>query len=424
MATDQYHKIFNVEPFGEIYSDDVPSEFVKVLFSTSLTIIIPKIKDNRVLKIYNLKQKLKICELIFPGPIIDVKVNKKRLVVVLNIGQIYIYDLSCVKLIKIIDINKVDQFVGDLSNDDHSLLAIPFLLISNESDIFKNIDATLLMKFDKPKESVHYKGWVLIYDTIELKPKLIFKCHSSELNKIIVSNMIIVTASIKGTIIRAFHLNTLDQELGLFKIQSFRRGRNPAVINCLCLNKDNSILGCGSQSNTIHFFKLVDDPRQTGNNNQQDKDNVQDLESQSDHTEDDDNDNDDDGGLSSKLLEDLNENLANLLISKPQDNNDKDPDDHKDKTFLTRFNKNVIHSSYTKKIIKKLPYKEYFDNLILEPPTRSFTYIKLKTKGHRITMGFIDDLILIVTSNGGYYQYKFLGEKQCTLINKYSLLVD
>lgn len=381
IGTDQYQKIFNVEPFGEIYSDDIPTVFIKILFSTSLTIVILKEKDNRILKIHNLKQKLKICELIFPSTIIDVKVNKKRLLVALDIGQLYIYDLSCVKLMKIIELKK--GFIGDLSNDDNSLLVIPMSLIPDNNDIFKGVNIESLIKFDTHKLTQNYDGYVLVFDTINLKPVLIMKCHSSKLKKIVISQNLIATASVKGTIIRVFHLSFNDNgDIKLFKIQNLRRGRNFSNIHFLKFNNDNSILSCGSES-TIHFFKLNDIETE--------------IAPESD-------DNEEEDVESSKSSDDLNENLANLLISKPVE----------DKSQYS-FSKKIINSDYTKKLFKKLPYKEYLNNLILEPPKRSFSYIKIH---ERVEIGFIDDLILVVTYSGNYYQYKFR-HKQCEMVNKF-----
>lgn len=456
LSTDEFHKIYNCEPFGEIYSEDQPTLFVKILFSTSLTIIIPQVKDNRLLKIYNLKQKLKICELIFPSEIIDVKINKKRLVVVLKIGQIYIYDLSCVRLIKIIEINKSSTFIGDLSNDDKSLLVIPLNSINEQSEIFKLVDFESLIKFDKPipinqLKSHESHGWILIYDTINLVPKLILKCHSSNLQKIIISNFLIATASVKGTIIRIFHLSLLENdELNLFKIQNMRRGHNLAIINSLSFNQDNTILGCGSENNTVHFFNLNEDGQDEEHPEHDDTDNenpagsdttaattpVDGNTSYSSETgldggdspgiiagdPDSEQHHDDNNPLtdneSSKLSEDLNENLANLLISKPAEAED---------TSYTKYTKKIINSSYTKKFFKKLPYKNYLNNLILEPPKRSFNLIKLKeanSKINRVEIGFIDDLILIVSyASGTFYQFKFNQDKrkQCKLINEFNL---
>lgn len=396
VATDEGSRIYNCEPFGEIYNKSEATFLVKILFSTSLTIIIPKVKDNRQLKIYNLKQNLKICELIFPSSIIDVKINKKRLIVALNIGQIYIYDLSCVKLMKIIEIDKVETFVGDLSNDDSSLLVIPFTYLRNKyTEIMTDDEVKALIKFNSYKEleeTKDFKGWVLLYDTINLKPKLVMKCHSGSVKKIIISNMVVGTASSKGTIIRLFYL----QDLKLHKIVNLRRGHNIAKINCLQFNQDQSVLACGSES-TIHFFNLKEEE---GENPDHDYSEFN-TTIENEHTEEMESSFEE----SSKLSEDLNENLANLLISKPVE-----PEPEKPWKLNT----------YTKKLLKKLPYKDYFNNLIVQPPKRSFNIIKLKD--HKpIEIGFLDDLILIASYSGKFYQYKFDKGRECKLINELNL---
>lgn len=398
IASDDGSKIFNCEPFGEIYHEDDPMFILKVLFSTSLTIIVSKHKDNRLLKIYNLKQNLKICELIFPSSIVDIKINKKRLVVILKIGQIYIYDLSYVKLVKIIEIEPLNSspFVGDLSNDDTSLLVIPLKYVSaKKNDLFTSPES--LIKFNDPKDYKDPKGWILVYDTINLKSVLIMKCHSSSVKKIMVSNDIIGTASSKGTIIRLFYMN-FQNEVNLMKIQNLRRGHNPAQIHCLSLNKHQNILACGSES-TIHFFNL-----NTESNDITPEPVVNDeLESSQTSLND-----------SSKLSEDLNENLANLLISKPDE--ELDTGDSK----YWKISKKIT-SRYTKKILNNLPYQDYFNNLVVLPPERSFNIIKIKDH-FPIEIGFLDDLILVASYSGKFYQYKFDDtRRECRLINQYTM---
>ncbi|KAK6463183.1 autophagy-related protein 21 [Scheffersomyces coipomensis] len=533
LSTSEYHKIFNCEPFGEFYAsnqggikrsisnsieeetninngirsragslaglsidgngdgDEVgyPTAYLKMLFSTSLTIIIPDSNNKlgkRVLKIYNLKQNLKICELNFSSNIINIKLNRKRLLVFLEIGQIYIYDLSCVRLIKILDINSyfndttntTSELIGDLcsSNDERSYLVLPISAINDQTDLFNaeplasngggngnspsRSNSTPSTPLLKPSDSTiinnnldslivytskdHHlakksnitlddlkkdsQGWIIVYDTIALKPKLIFKAHNSAIGKISISNDKIASASIKGTIIRVFTIqeDSNNETLRISQVLSLRRGHNLAKINALSFNSDNRILGCGSESNTIHFFKLDD--------------------SDESHNDEGDSDNEgggagDDGGeSSSRSSEDLNENLANLLLSKPtqatpQASNKDNESNGKSSSYFSfatlKQTKKLINNQYTKSIIKKLPYKDYFDNLIWEPPRRSFAYIKLpeytpphyshhqdledsfQSQSHRhdtnnrVEIGFNNSLILLASYQTGiFYQYQ------------------
>ena len=165
------------------------------------------------------------------------------------------------------------------------------------------IDKDIITLEDLQKDS---NGWVLIYDTIKLKPRLIYKAHDSSLAKITISNdnKKIATASSKGTIIRVCHLESSDDEdvskpFNISQIINLRRGHNIAKVNCLSFSLDNLIFGCGSESNTIHFFRLLKQPHES-------------FEYEEDPANESDPDDED------RSSEDLNQNLANLLISNPR----------------------------------------------------------------------------------------------------------
>lgn len=570
ISTNEYHKIFNCDPFGEFYSsnsasfkkslsssitsednkneviasiDDEtvdgynPTSYLKMLFSTSLTIIIPQSTSkigNRSLKVYNLKRRLKICELTFPSSIIDIKLNRKRLVVFLEIGQIYIYDLSCIRLIKVLEINsylqpdstfngpigrrkssvnsssspplgaednaRSNELVGDLSADDASYLVLPLSIINEQTDLFnntssegsaspmKNLESPILKPSDSTvfnslksfieftqknehssiskKEVVTLEdlkkdsnGWILVYDTIELKPKLIFKAHDSSIAKISISNdhRMIVTASTKGTIIRIFKSEPSPDKLKITQIINLRRGHNLARINALTFNLDNTILGCGSESNTVHFFDLQNN---TGGLSTPNEDGYESGSSNADG-----NDNEDNESRSS---EDLNENLANLLISKRpsissihnssgniNSEHETTPEEEDKKGYFSlstlKKTSKLINNQYTKSIIKKLPYKDYFDNLIWEPPRRSFAFVKLpeytppsqlqQSTGsdvsatsyprHKVEIGFTNNNTIMLASyqTGTFYHYRLPkkeanddSREECYLINQFNLL--
>lgn len=513
VSTNKFHKIFNCDPFGEFYSsyqgssgsdkqnesereiivdqgngneynkigEDSPTLYLKMLFSTSLTIIIPQNQSvgNRLLKIYNLKQNMKICELTFPSHIIDVKLNRKRLCVVLESGQIYIYDLSCVRLIKVLEIRPFTPqeqegethhklFVGDLGADDKSLLVLPISSITEQTDLFNtengvnvtrasdsNILTSLkpLIEFTKDKINKEFitledlqkdsDGWVLVYDTIKLKPRLIYKAHDSSLAKATISsdNKKIATASSKGTIIRVCHLEELDEDdvskpLKISQITNLRRGHHITKINCLSFSLDSLILGCGSESNTIHFFRLHKSPHESF-----------DYEDESAHESEADEEN--------RSSEDLNENLANLLISKTPD---LAPVSHKTSSKGSYFDvlkkkmegsSKYINNPYTQSLVQKLPYKNYLENLIWEPPRRSFAYIKLPeytppqlfNLGHsknKVAIGFAntsnnDHLIMLASyQTGQFYHYQLPKptdspdpadqRQECNLVAQYSIL--
>lgn len=501
------HRIFNCDPFGAFYlledglsrrslselvddnepsendasagpgNGDSPTAYLKMLFSTLLTIIVPQASGrlgNRLLKIYNLKQNLKICELTFPSAIVDLCLNRKRLVVFLEVGQIYIYDLSCVRLEKVLETNPYPypseasspEFVGDLSADDRLYLVLPLLAISEHTDLFnaapsgpeppvstppsdllvirsldpliefshKNKHSSLAKRENVTLEDLKEEspGWVLVYDTIKLQPRLIYKAHDLAVAKIAISNDAtrIATASVKGTIIRVAHVTPEDSEarLRISQVTNLRRGHNNARVNALTFNLSNTILGCGSENNTIHFFRIGA---------------ATDASTQAPETDTEPSDENTEGDRSS---EDLNENLANLLISKRPETPADDDSGSKGYFSLHTLKKTgrLLSNLYTKGLISKLPYRDYFDNLIWEPPKRSFAYIRLPEytpsngQQHKVEIGFTPHDIPMVASyqTGTFYHYQLpktprdepeteeAGEdrrKECYLASQFSL---
>ncbi|GEQ69563.1 hypothetical protein JCM33374_g3235 [Metschnikowia sp. JCM 33374] len=417
VSTPENHRIFNCDPFGEFYSSpgqpaDAGSSvgcgtlLLRMLFSTSLTIIVPSCPgqggtagpgcgDSRVLKIYNLKQNLKICELTFPSHILDVKLNRKRMVVFLEMGSMYIYDLTSIRLIKVLE---VDSYIAkpddhrhhrvlyDLSSDDRSFLVLPLSALTDSTDLFNSEAATSIpgpgslatgpevdsapispgsppclhvkpqasslapyIELTKKNEQAQLAktpltslkdlqrdshGWILVYDTVNLKPRLIYKAHDSAIAKIAISanSNYIATASTKGTIIRVCHMapdsivDPANGKLEITQVTNLRRGHNPANINALKFNLDSTILGCGSESGTVHLFTVTGSARPSQNDDAADFEDSRDF---------------DDGNLSEdepnprlSSSEDLNENLANLLLSKDTEDHAPKPKDKEESGVL------------------------------------------------------------------------------------------
>ncbi|KAI5961742.1 atg18 [Candida margitis] len=523
IATSTANKIFNCEPFGELYSSsetqlrrtlsnsidssdtasdtnaaaaaagsisgNCPTKLLKMLFSTSLTIIVPEANYNRYLKVFNLKQNLKIVDLEFESSIVDVKLNRKRLIVALQNGELHIYDLSCIKLLSVLRLSpNVDTFVGDLSIDDKSWLCIPVISIidedlfvkprrdSNVSTSSKDLNNTqqphqhtclgeyieltpkvkqtnsALTNSDVTLQDIQDdgEGWLMIYDAMNLAPVLIFKAHDSAIGQISISHRgnKIATASVKGTIVRVFELSIAEGgKVSLNSVKNLRRGHNVAKINSLCFNNNETILGCGSESNTIHFFKLVQEEssNETGINN--DTYETDHGNSFSDY------DDQSDGENHRSSSEDLNESLANLLVSKALNSSSNEQEESGNKARKSWFSKTkskFIHNPYTTSFLNKIPYRDYLDNLIWEPPRRSFAYIKLpehawssnnNSNHNKVAIGFNGGLILIGSyQTGKFYHYqlpkqytgnfsavKANGEEkdkreECLLVSQYDLL--
>lgn len=478
MSTDECHKIFNCDPFGEFYlagkdKETSSTAFLRMLFSTSLTIIVPHggaEVGKRVLKVFNLKQNLKICELTFPLNIVDLMLNRKRLIVFLEVGQIYIYDLSSIRLIKVLEINSFlkenDEedhgVVADLSADDNSYLVLPLLAINDQTDLFNTESSTGVSHLNTPvlaptesrvvnsldeliefthknkhstlakQESISLAdlqadspGWVLVYDTVNLRPRLIYKAHDAGIAKVAISNSSgdIATASTKGTIIRVCHLN-FDllhdfKKLKISHVTNLRRGHNLTTINALKFNVDSSILGCSSENNTIHFFLINSDSATAA-------DDAEDPYS-----------SDDDAKSGHSSQDDLNENLASLLVLKRPDEVPVKEAEHSNSYFSAfRRSSKILNNLYTKLIMKKLPYRDYLDNLLWTKPRRSFAYIRLpellgsQPRRKNVEIGFSGSGSLMLASyiTGTFYHYQLPkphgGEERekCVLLSQNSLL--
>lgn len=426
-------------------SPSSPTALVRLLFTTSLTIIIPQLgqpNGDRLMRIFNLKQGLKICELTFPVGIVAVRLNRKRLCVFLQSGQLFIYDLGCVRLVKVLELAASPHFVGDLAPHDCLYLVIPMAAVTEQTDLFnaegeretqappKTTSLADLITFagknhsDKllrPEVTLHdihkdSPGWLVVYDTLELRPRLIFKAHDSPVARVTVSNdgARIATALSKGTIVRVSHLATHNGGLALHQVTNLRRGHQPTKISTLAFSPDGGVLGCGSKSGTVHLFAV-------GNPLGSDAGAGTAEGSGEGH-----HDSESEGSSS-----DLNDNLSSLLIAKPDADAKQDEDNLYSHLKSIGASSKLINNHYTKTLMKKLPYKHYLENLIWEPPRRSFAFVKLAehgSDGARMEIG-IAELVVYLASyqTGKLYQYQIPANLdghnrvECQKINEYQL---
>ncbi|ODV96537.1 hypothetical protein PACTADRAFT_83875 [Pachysolen tannophilus NRRL Y-2460] len=287
IGTSTNYKVYNCDPFGECFikSDDGGASIVEMLFATSLIAIVglgdkPSTSIRR-LKIINTKRKTIICELTFPTSILSVKLNRRRLIVVL-FDQIYIYDVSCMKLLHTIETVPNKQAIVSLSSSDNSILCFPSSSLSianthvygNESpsdlssshsnsniDAF-NSDTNNSGNSNHGKNTNQITGSIVVFDALNIQPVNVIQAHKASLAAIALSKdgRLVATASSKGTIIRVFNCFTGK------KLHEFRRGSYGTSIHSLNFNSDSSLLCSSSGTETIHIFKLTDEDN---NNNKQ-----------------------------------------------------------------------------------------------------------------------------------------------------------
>jgi len=236
IGTSEGYKVFNVQPhFLEIYSQSIGDVGIcEMLFSSSLVAIVgsgdhdPSLSPRR-LHIMNTKTKATICELSFLTAILAIKMNKKRLVVVLE-TKIHIYDISSIKILHTIETVPNPKGICALSpSEENCYLAFPG---SSE------------------------KGNIVIFDALTLQVVNVIEAHKTTLARLTInsSGTIIASASNKGTVIRAFSI--LDEK----KFYQFRRGTYPAAVYSISFSSDSSLLCVSSETGTVHIFKIDSSP--------------------------------------------------------------------------------------------------------------------------------------------------------------------
>ncbi|KAL4968783.1 phosphoinositide binding protein ATG18 [Aspergillus stella-maris] len=246
VATSKGFRIFTTDPFAKSYeTKDGNIAIIEMLFSTSLVALI---LSPRRLQITNTKRQSTICELTFPTTVLAVRLNRKRLVIVLE-DQIYLYDIQTMKLLYTIETSPNPNALCALSpSSDNCYLAYPLPQKAAPSSFNPPAHA--------PPTNTHVTpttGEVLIFDTVKLEAINVIEAHRSPLACITLNSdgTLIATASDKGTIIRVFSVPDGH------KLYQFRRGSIPSRIFSMSFNTTSTLLCVSSSTETIHLFKLV-----------------------------------------------------------------------------------------------------------------------------------------------------------------------
>ncbi|KAI1158317.1 protein-vacuolar targeting protein Atg18 [Nemania serpens] len=246
VGTSKGFRIYHTDPFSRIFSsNDGNISIIEMLFSTSLVALI---LSPRHLIIQNTKRGSVICELSFPSAVLAVRLNRKRLCVVLE-DSIYLYDIANMSLLQRIDTSPNPAAICALSpSSENCYFAYPLPKPRDDSADKRPRHA--------PPASLSYapvtSGDVLIFDTLTLKVVNVVEAHRSPLSCIALNNdgTLLATASETGTIIRVFSVPKGQ------KLYQFRRGTYPSTIYSMSFNMASSLLCVSSTSDTIHIFRL------------------------------------------------------------------------------------------------------------------------------------------------------------------------
>ncbi|GAC95949.1 hypothetical protein PHSY_003527 [Pseudozyma hubeiensis SY62] len=257
VGTRDGYSITNCEPFGRVYTNaSGPTSLVEMLFCTSLVALVatsdtdPKSNASpRRLQIVNTKRQSVICELLFPTAILGVKLNRRRLVVVLE-QEIYIYDISNMKLLHTIETSPNPMAICALSpSSENCYLAYPSPVASPTSPFATGGDAGTGAAAGGSESSA---GDVLIFDLLSLSVTNVIQAHKTPISALALNSTgtLLATASDKGTVIRVFSVPAAQ------KVHQFRRGSYAAKIYSLNFNSVSTLLAVSSDTETVHIFKL------------------------------------------------------------------------------------------------------------------------------------------------------------------------
>ncbi|GAA6062773.1 hypothetical protein JCM10212_006886 [Sporobolomyces blumeae] len=254
-GTRKGYTITNCDPFGKVFGKtDGATSIVEMLFCTSLVALVgagdrPS-SSTRRLQIVNTKRQSTICELTFPTTILAVKLNRRRLVVVLE-EKIYVYDISNMKLLHEIETSSNPNAICALSpSSENSYLAYPSPLPSHATA--SSSSSSSASSSSAAPSHASSTGDILLFDAVSLSVTNIIQAHKAPVAHISVnqSGTLLASASDKGTVIRVFSLPNGD------KVHEFRRGSYSAQIYSISFNAASTLLAVSSDTETVHIFKL------------------------------------------------------------------------------------------------------------------------------------------------------------------------
>ncbi|KAF8503884.1 WD40 repeat-like protein [Hysterangium stoloniferum] len=253
VGTRKGYSITNCDPFGRVFTSvDGARGIVEMLFCTSLIALVgaadqPQ-SSPRKLQIVNTKRQSMICELLFPSSILAVKLNRKRLVIVLEV-EIYIYDISNMKLLHVIETTPNPEAICALSpSSDNSYLVYPSPVPSPSTVAPNPTSPTPAAASSSESPS----GDVIIFSTQNLTVANVIRAHKAPISFLALNSTgtLLATASDKGTVIRVWSVP------GAEKLYQFRRGTRATRIYSINFNAVSTLLAVSSAHDTVHIFKL------------------------------------------------------------------------------------------------------------------------------------------------------------------------
>ncbi|KAL3629755.1 Autophagy-related protein 18b [Castilleja foliolosa] len=237
---------------------------VEMLYRSSLLAIVgageqPALSPRR-LCLLNTTSGTPLRELNFLTSILAVRVNRKRLIVVM-LDQTYIYDVNSLEIKRIIDtVPNAQGLCAFSAHMDNPYMALPASTVKGSVLIYNVMDLqshseVVLQTFSCGSD----------FDSIICLASFSIHAHRSPLAAMTFSSngMYIATASEQGTIIRVHLISEAT------KSYSFRRGTYTSTIFSLSFGPSADfpdILLASSSSGSVHIFSLDFDPNERKSN--------------------------------------------------------------------------------------------------------------------------------------------------------------
>ncbi|KAI0366069.1 WD40 repeat-like protein [Pilatotrama ljubarskyi] len=388
VGTRKGYSITNCDPFGRVYTmNDGARGIVEMLFCTSLLALVgaadhPHLSPRK-LQIVNTKRQSMICELLFPSSILAVKMNRKTLVIVLEV-EIYIYDISNMKLLHVIETTPNPNAIVALSpSADNSYLAYPSPVPSPA------LVQTSAAQQPAPAASAPSTGDVLLFSTRSLTVANVIQAHKSPISFLSINSTgtMLATASEKGTVIRVWSIP------GAEKLYQFRRGTREARIYSINFNLVSTLLVVSSAHDTVHIFKLGQG-RGSG---------VGAAQSPSSPS----------GSIDSREGSQGLDGGYDAYVDKKKGN-----------SISSTLRRRSLH--LTKNLTSSVG--GYLPNTLTEmwEPSRDFAFLRLPTSGARCIAALSGTMpqVMVISSEGYFYSYNIDLENggECSLMKQYSLL--
>mmetsp|Transcript_1047 Transcript_1047/g.4118 ORF Transcript_1047/g.4118 Transcript_1047/m.4118 type:complete len:454 (+) Transcript_1047:345-1706(+) len=233
LATTEGFKIYNCETHKCVYEDPIGAvSSAEMLFCTSLVALVGAGEQAQLsprrLSIINSCTKETISNLNFVSAVLSIRLNRTRLVVVLE-RKVHLHELNTLEVMHTIDTAHNPRGMCALSpSSEHNYLVVP---------------------------AASTAGSLLVFDCNNLHVLCEINAHQNPVVAIAISfdGTLLASASQNGTLIRVHSLPSAS------KTFTFRRGVSPAHVYSLAFGPAGCsppLLAASSDKGTIHVFRL------------------------------------------------------------------------------------------------------------------------------------------------------------------------